>query len=77
MRSLWHARSVAAAAAALRPAAMQIADHSGVFFVCVPAPHQGFLEGSKHGESTICSLTNFTAMGVLKINPKSNDFIHF
>jgi hypothetical protein len=24
---------------------MQIADHGGVFFVCVPATHQGFLEG--------------------------------
>jgi hypothetical protein len=53
MLSLWHAGSVAAAAAALHPAAMQIADHSGVFFVCVPAPDQGFLEGSKYGESTI------------------------
>jgi hypothetical protein len=43
---------------------MQIADLSGVFFVCVPAPDQGFLEGSKYGESTIYQLKNFTAMGV-------------
>jgi hypothetical protein len=47
------ARSVAAAGAALRPAAMQIADHSGVFFICVPAPYEEFLDGSEYGESTI------------------------
>jgi hypothetical protein len=52
---LWHARSVAAVGAALRdPAAMQIADHSGVFFVCLTAPPQDFLEGSTSGESTVC-----------------------
>jgi len=31
---------VAAVGAALRPAAMLIADRSGVFLVCVPTPHQ-------------------------------------
>jgi len=33
--SLWNARSITAAGLALRPAAMQIADHSGVFLVFV------------------------------------------
>jgi len=30
-----------------------IAAHSGFFFVCMPAPHQGFVEGSTYGESTV------------------------
>jgi len=46
-------RRVAAAGAALRLAAMQFAHHSGVFFVCVPAPHQEFSGGSKHKESRV------------------------
>ena len=51
---------VAAACAALRPAAMQIAHRSGVFLVRVPAPHQALSSGSIYGESTVYySLENF------------------
>jgi len=34
-------------------AAMQVTDLSGVFLVFVPAPDQGFLEGTIYGESTV------------------------
>jgi hypothetical protein len=65
--SLWHARSVAAAGAALRPAAMQTADHIGVFLVrCLPHRHQAFPNGSYDGKSTVCEFGNFTEMGVLQ-----------
>ena len=32
---------------------MQIADYSGVFFIFVPAPHQGIWEGTAYDESTV------------------------
>jgi hypothetical protein len=44
---------VAAAGAALRPIAMQIADRSGDFFVCARAPYQAFPRRSICGESTV------------------------
>jgi hypothetical protein len=50
LKTTW---SVAAAGAALRPAAMQIADRSGVFLVRVPAPHQAFPSVSTYGELTV------------------------
>jgi hypothetical protein len=45
--------SVAAAGAAPRPVAMQIADRSAVLLACVPAPQQGFPIGTVCGESTV------------------------
>jgi len=30
---------------------MQSADYNGVFFIFVPAPYQGFLNGMMYGES--------------------------
>ena len=44
--------SVTAAGAALRPVAMQIADCSGGFLVCVPAPHEIFPSGWIYGGLT-------------------------
>ena len=45
---------------------MQVVDHSGVFFIFVPAPHQALPSGSTYGESTIYELKNFTEMGVYR-----------
>jgi len=46
---------------------MQVADLSGVLLVFVPAPAQGFFEGTMYGESTVYQLENFTEMGVCTV----------